>query len=109
MGINSIFVEDPFVRAFLNQICATWVFIPPHASHFGGAWERMIGTTRRILDAMLLRTTSKGVTHEILSTYMAEVCSIINSRPIIPASSKWGSPLDRLEKPRSRVTVGVAR
>jgi hypothetical protein len=47
----------------------------------------VIGKTTRILDAMLLRTTSKGVSHEILSTFMAEVCSIINSRPIIPVSS----------------------
>ncbi|XP_056022195.1 uncharacterized protein LOC130055048 [Ostrea edulis] len=87
MGIDSIFVEDPSVRTFLNQNRVTWVFNPPHASHFGGGWERMIGTTRRILDAMLLRTNSKGITHEILTTFMAEVCSIINSRPIIPVSS----------------------
>ena len=47
----------------------------------------MIGINRRILDAMLLRNDSKAITNEILTTFMAEVCSIINSRPIIPVSS----------------------
>lgn len=58
------------------------MFNPPHASHFGGAWERMIGVTRRILDSMLLRNGMKGLTHDTLSTFLAEVCAIVNSRPL---------------------------
>ena len=67
------FVEKPPVQKFLHDGESTWLFNPPHASHFGGVWERMIGITRRILDGILLRTGMKSLTHETLSISMAEV------------------------------------
>lgn len=67
------FVKKPLLQ---NNECA-WVFNPPHASHFGGAWERMIGVTRRILDSMLLRNGMKGLTHDTLSTFLAAFCARI--------------------------------
>lgn len=45
-----------------------------------GAWERMIGIARRILDAMFSNLPGKGLTHEVLCTLIAEVCAIMNSR-----------------------------
>lgn len=69
-----------------------WIFNPPHASHFGGVWERMIGSVRRILDALLLENKSFDLTHEVLSTLMAEVCTIVNSRPLVPVSSDPEAP-----------------
>ncbi|KAL0162344.1 hypothetical protein M9458_041740, partial [Cirrhinus mrigala] len=42
------------VEEYLATQSCTWVFNPPHASHMGGTWERMIGIARRILDCMLL-------------------------------------------------------
>nr|XP_022300905.1 uncharacterized protein LOC111109110 [Crassostrea virginica] len=80
------FVEKPLVQKFLHEGESTWLFNPPHASHFGGVWESMIGITRRILDGILLRTGMKSLTHETLSTFMAEVCAIVNSRPLTPLS-----------------------
>lgn len=59
----------------------------------GGAWERMIGLARRVLDAMLLGTTGRNLTHEVLATFMAEVCAIINSRPITSISRDPESPM----------------
>jgi hypothetical protein len=50
----------------------------------------MIGVSRRILDSMLLDT--KDLTHEVLSTLMAEVCAIINGRPIVPVSTDVEDP-----------------
>lgn len=38
---------------------------PPHTSHMGGAWERMIGISHHFLDYML--------THNVLTTLMAEL------------------------------------
>ncbi|XP_075530085.1 uncharacterized protein LOC142563417 [Dermacentor variabilis] len=72
---------------FLSDHGCTWVFNPPHASHMGGVWERMIGVTRRILDSMLLENTSRRLTHEVLVTLLAEVSGIINSRPLVPVST----------------------
>ena len=61
----------------------------------GGAWERMIGLTRRILvlDTMLMDKAVKVLTHEILATFLAEASAIINSRPLVPTSSDPDYPL----------------
>lgn len=50
----------------------------------GGVWERMIGVARRILDSLLLDV--KRLTHEVLTTLMAKVMSVMNSRPLVPVS-----------------------
>ena len=68
-----------------NQNCE-WQFNPPRASHFGGVWERQIGTIRRVLDGMFLSLGSHQLTHELLVTLMAEVTGIVNSRPIATIS-----------------------
>ena len=47
----------------------------------GGAWERMIRSIRRILAALM---TTQTLTDEALTTLMAEVEGIINSRPLVP-------------------------
>ena len=69
-----------------------FLMLPMLNSHFGGAWERQIGTARRILDAMFLELGSPQSTHELLVTLMAEVTGIINSRPIAALSSEADRP-----------------
>ena len=93
LEIQSINVEDKPVKNFLREKGAEWLFNPPHSSHMGGAWERMIGITRRILDSMLSDMNGKALTHDVLNTFMAEVCAIINSRPLVPVSTDAESPL----------------
>lgn len=51
----------------------------PFRRDFG---TRMLGVARRILDALLLEHSAK----EVLVTFMAEACMIMNSRPIVPIS-----------------------
>ncbi|KAJ7997080.1 hypothetical protein DPEC_G00225210 [Dallia pectoralis] len=80
------------VQKYLKEQSCVWVFNPPHASHMGGAWERMIGMARRILDCMLLEHKSR-LTHEVLTTLMAEVTAVMNARPLVPVSSDPDSPL----------------
>ena len=75
------------IDAYLSQKGCEWIFNSPHASHTGGIWERMIGVSRKILDAMLSELGSKNLTHEVLSTLMAEVSAIINNRPLVPVSN----------------------
>lgn len=51
----------------------------------------MIGVTRRILDSMLLDYSSK-LTHEVLTTFLAEVSSIVNARPLVAVSHDPEAP-----------------
>ncbi|XP_016336888.1 uncharacterized protein LOC107684994 [Sinocyclocheilus anshuiensis] len=85
--------EDPSVTKYLSDEGCKWIFNPPHSSHMGGAWERMIGLSRRILDSMLPQISSSHLTHEMLSTLMAEICAIINARPLVYISTDPESPL----------------
>lgn len=84
---------DSSIKDYLLQQKCTWVFNPPHSSHMGGAWERMIGVARRILDSMLLQVGPSKLTHEVLITFMAEVSAIVNARPLIPVSTDPEAPL----------------
>lgn len=77
---------------YLHNNDCSWEFNPPHASHMGGVWERMIGVTRKILDSMFLQKKRIRLTHEVLCTLMAEVSSIINARPLVPISTDPSSP-----------------
>ncbi|XP_043974657.1 uncharacterized protein LOC122832198 [Gambusia affinis] len=81
------------IKDYLTEQRCTWEFNPPHASHMGGIWERMIGVSRRILDALLLDVKRPQLTHEVLVTFMAEVTAIVNARPLVPISTDPEAPL----------------
>ncbi len=68
LGIHAINVEDQHMASYLNDSGTVWIFNPPHSSHMGGVWERMIGITRRILDAILLEHGEQTLTHDVLNT-----------------------------------------
>lgn len=84
--------DDPSLQNYLKEKGCTWLFNPLHSSHMGGSWERLIGLSRRILDAMLLKTRPSRLTHEVLSTLMAEVMAIMNARPLLPVSTDPENP-----------------
>lgn len=86
-------INNGSVEKFLLDQGCTWIFNPPHASHMGGTWERMIGVARKILDSMFLQLGTSKLTHKALSTLMAEVAAIINARPLIPVSTDPDDPL----------------
>ncbi|XP_016522520.1 uncharacterized protein LOC107834976 [Poecilia formosa] len=81
------------IENYLSQQNCSWIFNPPHASHMGGACEWMIGIATRFLDSMFQVCKKAQLTHELLSTFMAEVSAIINARPLVPVSSDPESPL----------------
>lgn len=82
----------PSARKYLGEEGCSWIFNPPHSSHMGGPWERMIGISRRILASMLLQISPSCLMHEVLSTLMAEVTAIINARPLTPIIMEPDSP-----------------
>ena len=85
LQIDAINVEDPSFRNFLFDNGTIWKFNAPHSSHMSAPWERMIGIARRILDSMLYKVDR--LTHEVLCTFMAKVCAIVNARPIVAVST----------------------
>lgn len=89
---DAVYTKKGPIRDYLRNNRITWTFNPPHASHRGGSWERMIGISRKILDAMLLNPNAKQLSHEVLCTFMCEVCAIVNSRPICSLSCDPDSP-----------------
>ncbi len=42
---------------------------------------------------MLMQYGSRPLSHEVLCTFMAEISTIINARPLVPISSDPDSPL----------------
>ena len=60
-----------------------WIYNVGGASHHGGAWERQIRTIRRLLESLI----NGAMKQETLQTFMCEVESIINNRPLTPVSA----------------------
>lgn len=58
----------------------------------GGVWETMTGVSKRILDSMLSQIQPSHLSHKVLSTFMAEVSAIINSRPLTTISTDVSAP-----------------
>ncbi|XP_024909242.1 uncharacterized protein LOC112486514 [Cynoglossus semilaevis] len=81
------------VKNYLQEKGCSWMFNPPHASHMGGSWERLIGVARHILDAMFLQAGPTRFTHEVLSTFMAKVIAIMNARPLVNISTDPDMPM----------------
>ncbi len=94
LGFNKV-VKESKVQRYINDQGCTWVFNPPHSSHIGGAWERMIGLARKILNSMLMREGLSNLSDEVLCTLMAEVSAIIHNRPLVPVSMDADLPLIR--------------
>ena len=80
-------IDRGAVSNYLSKQCCQWIFNPPHGSHCGGVWERMISICRKILDSTLADVGPTRLTHEVLCTLMAEVMAIANNRPLVPVSS----------------------
>ena len=67
------------ITAFLAPRGIEWIFNLPSAPHFGGSWERLVRSVKEGLRATLSEQAPK---EETLSTVMAEVEHLVNSRPL---------------------------
>ncbi|XP_043203367.1 uncharacterized protein LOC122371257 [Amphibalanus amphitrite] len=63
----------------LSQDHIKWTFMPPGASHMGGAWERLVGSVKRALKVTI---GSQCVSDEVLHTALLEVEAMVNGRPL---------------------------
>ena len=70
-----------------------WSTTPPGASHFGGSWERAIGSVRKILNASLLQLGHRSLSSDELDTLFKECAGIINSTPLYDSPCEADEPL----------------
>ena len=84
--LGEVLSEEKVCNHLLNK-GIEWEMNPPGASHFGGVWERQIGTVRKVLDVVM---GSQLVDDDSLSTLFCEVEAVINSRPLSVVSSDSG-------------------
>ncbi|XP_065084788.1 uncharacterized protein LOC135706997 [Ochlerotatus camptorhynchus] len=77
---DSIDNQDGIRRAG-NEI--EWRFNPPEAPHLGGIWEANIRQTKSLL---VKHTAGATLCFEELSTVLARIEAVLNSRPITPLS-----------------------
>lgn len=73
------------IHSHLLQSGIDWTFNPPSASHFGGVWERLIRSVRKVLFSVLHEQTIH-LDDEGLATLFCEVEAILNGRPLTPTS-----------------------
>ncbi|GFW08524.1 integrase catalytic domain-containing protein [Trichonephila clavipes] len=72
------------IQLFSAEEGIEWNFIPPASLHFGGLWEANIKSMKRIL----LRVAKSAIMNfEELTTLMAQIEAVLNSRPLSPLSS----------------------
>ena len=71
--------QSTTVHDYLLKASVQWHFIPPNAPYFGGAWERLVKSTKSALKNIL---KEQCVTESVLRTALVEVEDVINSRPL---------------------------
>ncbi|KAL8598356.1 hypothetical protein ACOMHN_047677 [Nucella lapillus] len=72
--------KEKISEEMLKRNCE-FVFNPPTASHFGGAWERIIRTVREVMQGLLSKHRSR-LTTTALVTLFCEVAAIVSNRPL---------------------------
>ncbi|GFU63279.1 integrase catalytic domain-containing protein [Trichonephila clavipes] len=72
------------IQLFSAEEGIEWNFIPPASPHFGGLWEANIKSMKLIL----LRVAKSAIMNfEELTTLMAQIEAVLNSRPLSPLPS----------------------
>ena len=82
-AINEIDKEKVMTEIIEKGIHFSWKFNPPSSPWMGGAWESLIKSVKRSLKAI---TLDRIFTEEALYTFLCEVESLLNNRPVTPSS-----------------------
>ena len=76
----------------MAAIKVRWIMNPPHASNFGGVWERKIGQVRQALDYAMRHVKDHPLNFDEFATLIAEAVSVVNSTPLWPQSINPNDP-----------------
>ena len=71
------------IESDLAQKKIVWKFNPPGAPHFGGIWERLVQSCKKVMIAIL---DNRSLTDKVLSTTMCLVEQTLNARPLTAVS-----------------------
>lgn len=74
-------MDDNKITAELLKEGIDWIQNPAAASNFGGVWERQIRSVRNVMNA-IIKQHGQRLDDESLRTFMCEVESIVNGRPL---------------------------
>ena len=77
-------VDQHRIKSKMSQNGIFWKFNPPATPHQGGAWERLVQSSKRLFYKIL---GNRRLTDEVLSTVFCLVEQFLNARPLVPASS----------------------
>jgi len=77
--IDFKYLEDHTSYSYFDSNGIKWIFNPPVAPHFGGAFETMVKAMKRALYAVV---ANASLTEEEFRTVIYECMSLLNSRPL---------------------------
>ena len=80
------------IKSKLEQQNINWLFNPPYASHFGGCYERKIGSIRRVFEGCLEQTGLRKLSYDEFHTLICESCAIVNNTPLYEVSIDPNDP-----------------
>ncbi|XP_058128532.1 uncharacterized protein LOC131292812 [Anopheles ziemanni] len=80
------------MMAHFNGPDLKWTFNPPAAPHFGGCWERLVRSVKKVINEFDL---PRRPTDEVLETTLKEIELILNSRPLtyVPLEDEFEAPI----------------
>ena len=71
------------IESDVAQKKIVWKFNPPGAPHFGGIWERLVQSCKKVMIAIL---DNRSLTDEVLSATMCLVEQTLNAGPLTAVS-----------------------
>jgi len=82
--LNNLFKDATVQDVLHDRIPCQWIFNPPAAPHFGGIWEAAIKSAKFHMKKVI---GSQMYTLEEFMTLITKVEGVLNSRPLVAASS----------------------